>query len=94
MYSTNELIVFFLFETDCDLGLACFQRDAGDDGIIPGCAGNANDLGTGSEDFCIKRPSDTYLISAFDDIDFAEDGLYPLPNCAGDCDTGKIVIVL
>ncbi|KAL3935709.1 MAG: hypothetical protein SGBAC_008824 [Bacillariaceae sp.] len=75
------------FDSDCDLGLACFQRDAGDDGIIPGCAGNANDLGTGSEDFCIKRPSDTYLISAFDDIDFAEDGLYPLPNCAGDCDT-------
>ena len=67
----------------------CGQRSAGGDGSVPGCTGNANDLGTGSEDFCIVRPSDTFLVSWFDDVEFADFGIYPLPNCAGDCDTGK-----
>ena len=77
------------FDSDCDLGLACFERESGDNGIIPGCAGNANDLGTGGEDFCFKRPSDTHLISVFDDFSPAFNGLYPIPLCAGDCDAGK-----
>ena len=81
------------FDSDCDIGLACFQRSAGDDGVVPGCSGNANDIATGSEDFCMKRPSDNYLISAFDDIQDADFGLYPLPNCAGDCDSGRFLIV-
>ena len=28
-------------------------------------------------------------MSWYDDIEGADFGIFPLPNCAGDCDTGK-----
>jgi hypothetical protein len=71
------------FDSDCALGLVCNFRDAGDGGVVPGCEGNAEDIATGSEDFCIQRPSDFYLVILADD---EEPGGFPLPVCAGDCD--------
>jgi len=77
------------FDADCDIGLVCFQREGNDSGSVPSCIGNANTVGTGSDDFCIPRPSANTLISVYDNIeggDAAAGGLYPIPSCAGDCD--------
>lgn len=71
------------FDSDCALGLICDFRDSGDGGVVPGCDGDAEDIASGSEDFCIQRPSATHLVILADDD--APEG-FPLPVCAGDCD--------
>lgn len=77
------------FNVDCANGLVCFQRDFGDEGAVPGCLGTANDLGSGSDDFCVPRPSGNYLASVYDDLEGANVGIYPIGFCQGDCDLGE-----
>jgi hypothetical protein len=71
------------FDSDCALGLVCNFRDFGDGGVVPGCEGDAEEIASGAEDFCIQRPSLFYLVILADDD--APEG-FPLPVCAGDCD--------
>lgn len=73
---------------DCAIGLVCLQRDAGDSGEVPSCTGDANALGTGGEDYCVLRPSDTYLSSVYDHFEESNEGTFPIPLCSGDCDFG------
>eukprot|EP00980_Cylindrotheca_fusiformis_P016492 scaffold4914_cov108-Cylindrotheca_fusiformis.AAC.4 len=73
------------FDSDCELGLVCYFREAGVS-AVPGCGGDANQIGTGEDDFCIERPSDSYLVILADD-DLP--GNFPLPSCAGDCDADE-----
>lgn len=79
------------FDSDCAIGFICYERDS-DNGSVPTCVGNANLIGTGTDDFCIPRPRSNQLISVFENevgADVAGGGVYPIPFCAGDCDTGK-----
>lgn len=48
-----------------------------------GCSGDADGIASRSEDFCIRPPTENYLVILGDD-DHIE--AYPLPACAGDCD--------
>ena len=81
------------FDSDCGIGLVCYQREAGgDSGAVPTCVGNANIIGFGDDDFCIPRPSSNTLMSVFEnDVGAAVGGggVYPIPRCAGDCDSGE-----
>mmetsp|Transcript_20978 Transcript_20978/g.51558 ORF Transcript_20978/g.51558 Transcript_20978/m.51558 type:complete len:269 (+) Transcript_20978:914-1720(+) len=77
------------FDSDCEIGLICYERER-DSGNVPRCVGNANLIGFGNDDFCIPRPSSNFLISVFENEvggDVAGGGQYPIPRCAGDCDT-------
>lgn len=67
----------------------CWQRDAGDDGVVPSCTGDANTLGSGAEDYCAIRPSPTYLSSVYDHFAVSNEGTFPIGLCSGDCDLGK-----
>lgn len=77
-----------MYNIDCALGLVCFNRESGDSEKGPGCFGDANSIGYGNDDFCIKRPSKNYLSSVYDDIEGAVTSAYPIKRCSGDCDTG------
>ena len=71
----------------------CYQRDAGDSGDVPSCTGNANSLGTGAEDYCIIRPSSTFLSSVYDHFEESNEGKFPIGLCSGDCDFGKRIFI-
>lgn len=77
------------YDSDCAIGMVCFQRQYLDSGVVPDCLGDANQLGTGADDFCIPRPSNNYLASVYDDREGADLGTYPMGQCQGDCDSGK-----
>ena len=83
-------MLFYLFEKDCDddsdcsLGLICFQRDQGTTDV-PGCLGNADQVGDGFDDFCIKPQTDDTLVIAGDEG--FPTSAFPLQRCQGDCDT-------
>ena len=80
------------FDSDCEIGLICYEREGGDNGRIPTCVGNANTIGFGNDDFCIPRPSSNTLISVYENEvggDTAGGGIFPIPRCAGDCDSGE-----
>ncbi|CAJ1965923.1 unnamed protein product [Cylindrotheca closterium] len=83
LYSLQECQGDCDFDSDCELGLVCFFRSFGDGGHVPGCSGNADGIASRNEDFCIKPPTENYLVILGDD-DHSE--AYPLPACAGDCD--------
>jgi len=68
---------------DCDYDLVCFQRDSGPD--VPGCNGNADELGGGDEDYCVPPPTDDTLVIVGDDGDGWS--TFPMLACMGDCDT-------
>lgn len=79
------------FDSDCAIGLVCFFREEGDGsgGAVPGCIGNAEEIETGDEDFCIARPTPNTLTSVYDDEDGGVNGQFPIGFCSGDCDEGK-----
>eukprot|EP00980_Cylindrotheca_fusiformis_P016491 scaffold4914_cov108-Cylindrotheca_fusiformis.AAC.3 len=70
-------------DTDCGFGLICFERDLGQQSV-PGCLGNADSFGDGTDDFCIKPLTDNTLVIVGDE-GFPLD-VYPLGLCEGDCD--------
>eukprot|EP00980_Cylindrotheca_fusiformis_P009773 scaffold2155_cov96-Cylindrotheca_fusiformis.AAC.4 len=74
-------------DADCELGLVCFQRDAGV-ANVPGCVGNANLINNGNEDYCIFPQTDDRLVIRGDDDDNGvKFGTFPLGLCEGDCDS-------
>jgi hypothetical protein len=77
------------YDSDCAIGLVCFFREEGDgtEGAVPSCLGDAEEVETGSEDFCITRLPNT-LSSVYDDDGEGVNGQYPIGSCSGDCDTG------
>lgn len=78
-------------DADCEIGLVCFFRDQGTQDV-PGCIGNADLIGNGDDDFCIRPPTpDTLVIRGDDDENDVKfpDGAFPLGSCEGDCDAGK-----
>ena len=80
------------FDSDCEFGLICYEREGNDNGNVPSCVGNANTVGFGNDDYCIPRPSSNTLMSVFENEDggnVAGGGVYPIPRCAGDCDSGE-----
>lgn len=75
------------FDSDCLLGLVCYQRGNLDGPDVPGCVGDASSIATGGEDFCIERPTSNWLNIVYD---FEDDiGTYPIGRCSADCETGK-----
>lgn len=64
-------------------GLICFQRDF-EPRSVPGCAGDAFQIGNGDDDFCIQASSNTLNLRG-DNGEPAS--AFPLGNCQGDCDT-------
>ena len=81
------------WDSDCKIGYICYEREGGDSGNVPTCIGNANTVGFGNDDFCIPRPTPDTLMSVFENEDgsggLADGGIYPIPKCAGDCDSGE-----
>jgi hypothetical protein len=73
---------------DCDYGLVCYQRSFGQQDV-PGCSGNADTAGADcDDDFCIKPlTSDTLILMGNDDDPASA---FPLGECQGDCDSGKL----
>ena len=70
-------------DSDCEFGLICFQRDLGTSDV-PGCLGNADQVGDGFDDFCIKpQTEDTLIIVGDEGIPASA---FPLGKCKGDCD--------
>ncbi|CAJ1964753.1 unnamed protein product [Cylindrotheca closterium] len=70
-------------DTDCENGLVCFQRDF-EPRSVPGCSGDAFQIGNGDDDFCIQASANT--------LNFRGDNgqpasAFPLGACQGDCDT-------
>jgi len=70
------------FDSECAVGLVCFTEETG---AVPGCAGDPTALASGSYNFCIERPSPTYLAFVYNE-DIISDGIYPMGLCQGDCD--------
>jgi hypothetical protein len=70
-------------EADCDSdfecadGLICYTRSKGSPSV-PGCSGNADEIGDASEDFCI-----------FPEVQLAGDGNDALSVCQADCDSNS-----
>jgi len=69
-------------DTDCLNGLVCFQRDF-EPRTVPGCTGDAFQIGNGDDDFCIQASANT--------LNYRGDNgqpanAFPLGNCQGDCD--------
>lgn len=62
-------------DADCEDGLICHQRSQGSSSI-PGCSGNADKIGYGSEDFCI-----------FPEVRMSSNGKAGLSVCQADCDS-------
>jgi hypothetical protein len=60
---------------ECDEGLICYSRSKGSPSV-PGCSGNADEIGDGNEDFCI-----------FPVVQMAGDGKDGLSVCQADCDS-------
>lgn len=95
LFVRDSLKLFVLLGTltniilDCGIGMVCWQRDRGDSGKVPSCSGNANAFGTGADDYCVIRPSSTYLSTVYDHHSDAEGGVFPIGLCSGDCDFGK-----
>jgi hypothetical protein len=75
------------YDSDCVLGLVCFQRGYDDGGDVPGCDGDATNIASGVEDFCVKRPASNWLNIVYDYED--DIGTYPIGFCSGDCESGK-----
>lgn len=72
-------------DTDCQNGLVCFQRGF-EPRAVPGCSGDAFQIGNGDDDFCIQASSNT--------LNFRGDNgqpanAFPLGNCQGDCDSDE-----
>jgi len=69
-------------DTDCQDGLICYQRDF-EPRTVPGCTGDAFQIGNGDDDFCIQASSNT--------LNYRGDNgqpanAFPLGACQGDCD--------
>jgi hypothetical protein len=84
-------LLFFLKDcdgdTDCAFGLICFQRDLGEKDV-PGCSGDADLVGDGFDDFCIKpQTANTLVVVGDEDIPASA---FPLGECQG----GKIIIIV
>ena len=52
--------------------------------IVPGCNGDADTVGDGFDDFCIRPQTNDTLVIAGDE-GFPADA-FPLQACQGDCD--------
>lgn len=71
------------YDSDCYFGLVCGKRSLNDT-YVPGCAGNATEIGDGTHDFCIKPPTANTLVIVAD-YDESDGGSWPLGECEADC---------
>lgn len=87
---TENIILTLLFfstdcdyDSDCDLGLVCGFRDFNDT-FVPGCGGNATEIGDGTHDFCIKplTANTLVIVADYEESDTEE---WPLGECQADC---------
>jgi hypothetical protein len=91
----THIMTLFLYtkdcddDDDCDFGLVCFKRSFGQQDV-PGCSGNADTVGDSDEDFCIKPPTSDTLVLMGDASETRSDSAFPLGECQGDCDSGKL----
>ena len=85
MHSPNITEVFESTFSCSENGLICFQRDF-EPRTVPGCNGDAFQVGNGDDDFCIQASANT--------LNFRGDNgqpasAFPLGNCQGDCDSDE-----
>jgi hypothetical protein len=66
---------------DCDGDMICLQRNSGDP--VGECTGTPQS----SNDYCVSRPSPTFLIYKYDDDEPTSFQNYKLGECEGDCDS-------
>ncbi len=74
------------FDIQCKEGLVCYKRSRGQKNV-PGCVGDADQIGTGDYNFCVEPPSNQLVLLG---VNRSPSSAYPLRRCAGDCDNGML----
>ncbi|CAJ1965916.1 unnamed protein product [Cylindrotheca closterium] len=70
------------FDIQCKQGLVCYKRSRGQRNV-PGCIGNADEVGVGDWNYCVTPPSNQLVLLG----NLRQPAsAYPLRRCAGDCD--------
>ena len=89
-------MLFFFFtnqdcdqDHDCNFGLVCFKKKKATQNV-PGCSGNAGFRDVVGKGFCVEPAKANILVLVGDNDQPSSLSAFPLQECQGDCDSGKL----